>query len=144
MERNLDLLRGTYWWKRRPHDASVRFRNHIGPAMAVKHDVFTSGETEFDVAATEPRFLEMQSPTRGVLNHAWSVLGFDEQCRAAVWDSYSHGFGVTEVGWRFVGDPGDSVPEKDDPFIERFDPRSLIVDPQCTTYRLSDARYVFR
>lgn len=35
-------------------------------------------------------------------------------------------------------------PEKDDPFIERFDPRDFFVDPQCKTYTLEDAQYVFR
>lgn len=34
--------------------------------------------------------------------------------------------------------------EIDEPFIERFSPADLIVDPACTTYTLSNARYVFR
>lgn len=35
-------------------------------------------------------------------------------------------------------------PKVDDPYIERFDPRTLIIDPQATKADLSDARYAFR
>lgn len=35
-------------------------------------------------------------------------------------------------------------PTLDDPFIERFCPRYLLVDPNCTSADLSDARYAFR
>ncbi len=43
-----------------------------------------------------------------------------------------------------VGARWDNKPEVDRPFVERFDPRTLIVDPACTTWTLADARYVFR
>jgi hypothetical protein len=36
------------------------------------------------------------------------------------------------------------APRRDDPFVERFDPRDLLVDPDCKRPDLSDARYVFR
>lgn len=32
----------------------------------------------------------------------------------------------------------------DDPFIERFSPMDFFVDPACTSYKLTDARYAFR
>jgi hypothetical protein len=34
--------------------------------------------------------------------------------------------------------------EYDDPFIERFSPQDFFVDPACTTWRLTDAKYVYR
>lgn len=43
-----------------------------------------------------------------------------------------------------MAESGAVGPEVDDPFIERFDPRDFFVDPSCTSYRLDDARYVFR
>ena len=38
----------------------------------------------------------------------------------------------------------DNEPEVDEPFVERFDPRCLIIDPACTFWDLSNARYVWR
>ena len=35
-------------------------------------------------------------------------------------------------------------PEVDDPFVERFSPRDLLVDPNAQRWDLSDAHYVFR
>ncbi|MEN6358153.1 MAG: hypothetical protein ABFD83_13850 [Armatimonadota bacterium] len=35
-------------------------------------------------------------------------------------------------------------PLKDDPFVERFSPRQLLVDPNCTCWDLHDARYAIR
>jgi hypothetical protein len=35
-------------------------------------------------------------------------------------------------------------PEVDEPYLERFDPRTLLVDPSCTDWTLHGARYVFR
>ncbi len=35
-------------------------------------------------------------------------------------------------------------PTKDDPYVERFNPTELLVDPQCRNYDLSDARYAVR
>jgi hypothetical protein len=35
-------------------------------------------------------------------------------------------------------------PEIDDPFVERFDSRELLVDPACTSFTLDGARYAFR
>jgi hypothetical protein len=32
----------------------------------------------------------------------------------------------------------------DDPFVERFNPEDFFVDPNCTTFKLTDARHVFR
>ena len=35
-------------------------------------------------------------------------------------------------------------PKKDDPFVERFSPLDLLIDPQCRKKDFSDARYVIR
>ncbi len=37
-----------------------------------------------------------------------------------------------------------NLPRRDDPFVERFDPRDLLLDPECIRADLSDCRYAFR
>lgn len=50
----------------------------------------------------------------------------------------------TEKDAQAAAERAAAGPEVDDPFIERFNPRHLFVDPSCTSYMLTDARYVFR
>jgi len=204
-ERNLALVAGDYWHTRRPN-SEIFSINHVASALSVKHAVVTGGDTVFITKAREQRFLPIEETAKSTLNHLWDILGFDEECDRAEYDTYIHPTGgVVEIGWAYESDDGtelrgdrefdteealaeaampqDALPvlvggeyadlsqttvtefqtedeakayaamawdadipraKRDDPFIERFDPRDLFVDPQCTSSDLHDARFVFR
>jgi len=163
-ERNLALVRGTYWEKLNKADR-IKQRNHIKGALAVKQTIMAGGETVFMGTPRRSMFTEQTETNIKLLNHQWDILGFDRECDAAAWDSEIHKRGgVVQVGWRY--DDGnieqDGIPPSDeekqeqaeyqvlpeplvdDPFVERFDPRDLLIDPNCTSYTLKGCRAVFR
>lgn len=192
-ERNLALLKGTYWddlisvpLSKKPRVCS----NQILPKWQANSATVTSGETEFLAEALTPDADTENTAdvVAAVLSQMWSKLLFDEECKQARWDIATYGFGVVEVGWRFkrgkedlTGDRGEAVtpenapalmfdeegipytpepmqevggveddnavwgnPTIDDPFVERFNPRHLLVDRNTTKQDLSDCRSAFR
>jgi hypothetical protein len=79
---------------------------------------------EADLKANNPELMPMvTAPPPGGFELGISDEMFDNLAETAVWDN---------------------EPLIDDPFIERFSPLDLLIDPACTSYTLKGARYVFR
>ncbi len=191
--RNLALLGGNYWVVMNRTD--IRSVNHMAPVAISKFALITNGTREFLAKPTKPRYVDLADTGKGLLNHTWRSLSFDEECDMCVWDALALKFGVVEIGWRVETErheevrgarPDGEIPEDaqsvmapngemiepeareyasedeaqaaleaanetsyekfvvDEPFIERFDPRDLLVDPKCKRPDFADARYVFR
>jgi hypothetical protein len=114
-ERNLHILRGTYWDHCQRKD--ILSENHTSRNLMIKSAIVAGGDTEFLLKAREDRFEPGVKAAQGLLNDVWGSGLLDYEASSCQDDTGPFRFGVVELYWKYqregeeevIGEPPDEL-----------------------------------